>query len=76
MTKEQSSDLLTWVQHNYQTLYYRKGYKIKELIKSMSDMKVKDAKIELQKKLIQLNNGLCSNTSSNSSASGANAAER
>ncbi len=76
MTKEQSSDLETWVQHNYQTLYYRKGYKIKEFIKSNSDLKATDAKRELSKYLIQLNNGLCSNTSSDSSASGANAAEK
>ncbi len=55
MPKELKTELLTWAQRNYSTYFYRHGSKIKKLIDEMPhDMKLKQAKAEIERELIKL----------------------
>jgi len=56
MPKEIKTELLTWTRHNYPTLFYRHGARIKIFIEGIEEKKITKAKGLLQQYLIQLNN--------------------
>ena len=57
MSKEIKTELLNWSRHNYPTLFYRHGAKIKTFIEGLDEKRITKAKGLLQQYLIQLNNG-------------------
>jgi hypothetical protein len=61
MPKEIKAELLTWTRYAFPTLYYRHGSQIKTFIDSMEDIRMRSAKLELQKYLLNIHNKQCAN---------------